>query len=240
MSVRSIWIGFDPREAAAFAVARSSIARRLTQQLRINGLVLEDLRDRGLYRRAVETRVVGGRRIMWDPISDAPMATEHAIARFLVPALAGTGWALFLDGDVLARDNLVRLFEQLDPRKAVCCVQHEHRAAVGIKMDGQLQTAYPRKNWSSVMAFNCDHPANRALTLDLVNSAPGRDLHRFCWLQDDDIGALEPGWNWLVGHADWRIEPKIAHFTDGVPDMPGYEDQPYADEWRAERRRWAA
>jgi hypothetical protein len=32
------------------------------------------------------------------------------------------------------------------------------------------------------MVFNCDHPANRALTLDLINTVPGRDLHRFCWL----------------------------------------------------------
>jgi hypothetical protein len=99
-------------------------------------------------------------------------------------------------------------------------------------MDGQIQTRYARKNWSSVMVLNCDHPANQALTTDLVNSATGRYLHGFNWLCDDQIGALDPKWNWLVGHSDPAIDPAIVHFTDGTPDMVGYEDQPFADEWR--------
>jgi hypothetical protein len=107
-------------------------------------------------------------------------------------------------------------------------------------MDGQIQTAYARKNWSSVCVFNCDHPANRALTVDLVNTLPGRDLHRFCWLADNEIGALDPKWNWLAGHSDAAIDPAIVHFTDGVPSMPGYEDAPFADEWFAHLKQRAA
>jgi hypothetical protein len=98
---------------------------------------------------------------------------------------------------------------------------------------GQAQTRYARKNWSSViLSSTSTTPANRALTTDLVNSVPGRDLHRFCWLDDAQIGALEPKWNWLVGHSDPAIDPAIVHFTDGVPSMPGYENCAFADEWR--------
>jgi len=109
-----------------------------------------------------------------------------------------------------------------------------------VKMDNQIQTRYARKNWSSVMMFNLDHPGNRRLNPHLVNSLPGRDLHRMCWLDDDEIGALGPEWNFLVGHTDPSVDPKIVHFTDGTPCMPGYENVPFADEWRGERNRWAA
>lgn len=238
---RSIWIGFDPREAAAFAVARFSTTKRLTQPVPVRGVVLSDLEQRGLYRRPTERRVSGGRVLLWDTISNAPMSTEHACARFLVPMLAGSGWALFMDGDVLVRGNLVRLFDQLDPSKALYCVQHKHEPPPGLKMDGQIQTQYARKNHSSVMAMNCSHPANQALTLDLINGVPGRDLHAFSWLDDADIGALDPTWNFLVGHSDIDAipDPAIAHFTEGTPDLPGYENCLFSAEWRATLTSWA-
>jgi hypothetical protein len=236
----SIYIGWDPREAAAFAVARQSCRRHMTQPLPIFGLVLKDLRDAGLYTRPIEYRAsAADRPIMWDLVSDAPQATEHANARFFVPMLAKTGWALFTDGDVLFRDNVCRLFESFDDDKAVYCVQHHHEPSPGVKMDGQAQTRYARKNWSSVIAFNCDHPANKALTLEVLNNTPGRDLHRLFWLSDCDIGSMDQAWNVLVGHTDPSIEAKIAHFTEGVPDMHGYAEQPYADEWFAARDAWA-
>lgn len=176
---------------------------------------------------------------MWDVISDAPMSTQHANARFLVPTIAGSGWALFLDGDTMARTNLARMFDQLKTEYAVYCVKHKHEPTSNVKMDGQVQTKYSRKNWTSFIAFNCEHPANRALTVEMVNTLPGRDLHRLCWLQDEEIGELGPEWNYLVGHTNHGVVPSVVHFTDGVPDMAGYEDVPYADEWRAELDRWA-
>jgi hypothetical protein len=90
------------------------------------------------------------------------------------------------------------------------------------------------------MAVNATHPANQALTLNLLNTAPGRDLHALCWLDDSDIGALDPAWNWLVDEQPRPPEVKIAHFTAGVPDMPGYANCTFADEWRAELSRLAA
>jgi lipopolysaccharide biosynthesis glycosyltransferase len=236
----SVWLGWDPREGAAFAVARLSLRRHLTQPIPIRGLVLDDLIAEGLYQRPIEYRAsAADKPVMWDVVSDAPMSTQHANARFFVPMLAKTGWALFCDGDVMFRGNVARLFEQLDKSKAVYCVKHKHEPAVGTKMDGQVQTSYGRKNWSSVMAFNCQHLANRALTLDVLNKTPGRDLHRLFWLEDADIGELDPAWNFLVGHTDPSLSPTIVHFTSGTPDMEGYQQQPFADDWRRMLNDWA-
>jgi hypothetical protein len=234
---QSIHIGFDPREAHAFAVARRSTRRQLTLPIPTSGLVLADLKARGLYTRPTSRR--DGR--LWDDISDAPMATEFACSRFLVPYLNNyDGWAVFMDSDMLVRTNLVRLFQQCDMSKAVMVVKHDHQPTADTKMDGQVQTRYARKNWSSMMVFNCGHSSNKALTVELVNSVPGRDLHAFCWLKDHEIGALDQSWNYLVGHSSPEITPNIVHFTDGIPSMPGYEDCEFADEWRAELSRWAA
>jgi lipopolysaccharide biosynthesis glycosyltransferase len=232
---RSIWIGFDPREADAFAVARESIKRRLNTPLPINGIVLDDMRGAGLYRRP--TQRPNGK--LWDEISEAAMSTEFAISRFLTPHLARDGWALFVDCDVMAMSNIEELFGLADPSKAVMCVKHNFAPPPGVKMDGQEQTRYARKNWSSVMLFNVKHPANKALTVELINTVPGRDLHRFCWLDDEDIGEIGPEWNWLVGHSSPNLEPKLIHYTDGIPSMRGYESQPFAAQWRAELSRWA-
>lgn len=234
----SVWIGWDPREAAAYAVARSTARRYMTQPIPIHGLVLDELISLGIYTRPTELRAGFDRPVMWDLISDAPQSTEHANSRFLVPQLASGGWALFMDGDMMVRGNLARLFRGLDRSKAVYCVKHRYDPPPGVKMDGQTQTRYARKNWSSFMLFNCDHPSNAKLA-PLVNTVPGRDLHRFCWLEDHEIGELPPEWNFLVGHSDPAINPQVVHFTEGCPDMPGYANVAYADEWRVELARWA-
>lgn len=242
---KSVWIGWEPREAAAFAVARHSIKRRLSaRNLPIRALVLSRLRAEGLYTRLHSRR---GNQV-WDDISDASMSTEFACSRFLVPHLVrqrervtdNPRWAVFMDCDMLVRTDMHKLFAECDSTKAVMVVQHEHNPRETAKMDGQMQTRYARKNWSSVMAFNVDHPGNDALTPELVNKLPGRDLHAFCWLRDEDIGALDPAWNYLVGHTKGVKNPSIVHHTDGIPLMPGYERVEYADEWRRELEDWAA
>ncbi|MFT5438413.1 MAG: hypothetical protein ACI9MJ_000272 [Alphaproteobacteria bacterium] len=47
-----------------------------------------------------------------------------------------------------------------------------------------------------------------------------------------------PAWaiacgNWLEGWSSPDIDPKIVHMTRGIPTMAGFENIPYADEWRA-------
>ncbi len=241
-SLRSIYIGFDPREAAAFAVARASAEKNTLRHVPVRGIILEEMRQRGLYWRATSRRErPEGGSVLWDEISGAPMSTEFAISRFLTPILAKEGLALFMDADMLVRASLLPLFDYAKdhPEFAVFCVKHNFTPPEGVKMDGQIQTAYARKNWSSVMLFNCNHPANARLDVDLINNVPGRDLHRFCWLQDSEIGALPEEWNYLVGHTKIDESPKIVHFTDGIPTMPGYENVPFADEWRAAMNDWA-
>ncbi len=227
-------------------MARSSLKRHLTQPIPVRGLVLDDLISSGLYTRPTTRKVNGeGRFEMVDILSiredyDGRVATQHANARFLVPHIAKEGWALFCDGDVMFRGNVARLFDSLNPKYAVYCVKHKHEPSAGMKMDGQQQTRYARKNWSSFLVFNAQHEANRALTLDLVNTLPGRDLHRLCWLEDGQIGELGIEWNWLAGCSKPVDDPKVVHFTLGTPDMAGYERSAYSDEWRAQLNNWAA
>ena len=241
----SIWIGFDPREAAAFAVAKQSILR-WTRSAPIHGLVLDDLQKEGHYTRptAMVPSAVDG-PILIDEISktesySGAMSTQFAISRFLVPHLAQTGMAMFVDCDVMFRANPMPMMYGLDSKYALYCVKHQYNPSAGMKMDGREQSAYDRKNWSSVMIFNCDHPANKRLTLDMVNMRPGRDLHRFYWLEDEEIGELDPGWNWLVGEQPEPENPKVVHYTMGWPGLKGYENVPYSNEWRALLNRWAA
>jgi hypothetical protein len=237
----SAWIGYDPREDAGFAVARESFRHYCNLPVPVYGLLLDDLIAGGLYRRPIEMRAsAADKPIMWDVVSDAPMSTEHACARFFMPLLAQSGWALFIDGDVMFRGDPSSVFLHLDKSKALYCVHHNYEQAVGLKMDGQAQTRYGRKNWSSVMFINCDHPSNAILRdLNFLNGTPGRDLHRFCWLKDSEIGELPASWNFLVGHSDRSISPDIVHFTEGLPNMAGYEKSPYADEWFKWRNAWA-
>ncbi len=222
-----IFLGWDATQLRAWNVAAYSAQQRAWSRLDIDRIALPTLQAQGLYRRPTRTLDPG----YWDEISQAPMSTGHAIARFLVPAICEyAGWALFADGDVLFRADVAELFALADVSKAVQVVQHHHDPRKAVKMTGHAQTTYARKNWSSVVLFHCGHPANRALTVDLVNTVPGRDLHRFCWLTDDLVGALPSRWNVLIGE-EVDLDPAIAHFTLGLPDMPGYAHQPYADEW---------
>jgi len=231
---RSVYIGWDPHEALAFEVATYSLLRRLSEPIYLSKLVLADVRERGLYRRPTSWQ--DGKLIDILSVRDdynGAMSTEHACARFCTPYLAKSGWALFMDGDVLVRHDIARIFDELDPARALYCVQHAYRPKEATKKGGYVQTRYDRKNWSSVMIFNCDHPSVEALA-HVINKVPGRDLHGFCWLADSQIGALDASWNHLVGWSG-GLDPRIVHFTEGLPDVPGYENCEYADEWRAER-----
>lgn len=229
---QSIWIGYDPREVPAFIVAAHSI-RKFDRHIPIKGIVLDELKKSGLYYRPTTIMDIGdGRRQIIDDISNAPNSTEFSISRFLVPTLAKTGWALYVDCDVMLRRNVNNLFAMADDTKAVMVVKHDFVPRQGVKMDGQVQTIYPRKNWSSVIMFNCDHPSNRQLSVEYVNSVKGLALHQFSWLRDEEIGELPPEWNYCVGHSYLNgKEPALVHFTEGTPDMLGYEKQEFADEW---------
>lgn len=213
----NVYIGYDARESVAFYTLAHSILRRASAPVSITPLMQSQLKD--LYTRA----------------RGPTESTEFSLTRFLVPALSGySGWSVFMDCDMLCRTDLVELQTHIDQQrdKAVLVCQHDYVPKTQRKFLDQVQTKYPRKNWSSVMIFNNERC--KALTPEYVNMAPGLDLHRFKWLDDAQIGALPLEWNWLVGEYDYRPDAKIVHYTLGGPYFEEYRDCGYADEWRAE------
>lgn len=225
----SAFIGYDTRQPEAYAVTVRSLINASSVAFPIHTLLLPHLQALGFYERPMHTK----KGQMHDDISGAPMATEFAISRFYIPFLAQyRGWSLFCDSDFLFRTDIQKLFDQCDDKYAVMCVKHEYEPKEGVKMDGQAQTLYERKNWSSLMLINNAHPKNKLLEPKLLNTLPGRDLHAFNWLEDNEIGELDARWNWLEGHSDSKLNPYAVHYTRGTPEMAGYENVPYADEWR--------
>ncbi len=213
-----IYIGYDPREAVAFYTLAHSILRRSSMPVSIAPVMRRQLKH--LYTRA----------------RGPTESTEFSLTRFLVPALAGyRGWSLYMDCDMLCRVDIAELAAEIErqPDKAVLVCKHDYEPRAGLKMLNQVQTKYPRKNWSSLMLFNNERC--RALTADYVNSAPGLELHRFIWIEDLLIGSLSLEWNWLVGEYDQKSDAKIVHFTLGGPWFDKYRDCHYAAEWFAER-----
>lgn len=220
MSALRCFIGFDRREAKAYEVATKTLAA--TSCMRAESLDVDRLSASGLLRRTVDMR---GR--MYDFTSQAEQSTEFAISRFLVPIICQSGWAIFTDCDVVFLRDVRAMLSATQARgnegRAVYVVKHEHQPRELWKMDSQSQAAYPRKNWSSVVLFNCEHPAHRRLNLHSVNHMPGRWLHAFSWLHDAEVGELPAEWNWLVGVQPKPSAPAIAHFTLGGPWLPGWK-----------------
>lgn len=226
-----VFIGYDAREAEAYRVAVSSMLRRASAPVDVTPLEIGRLQSAGLLTRPVDAR--GG---MYDLHSRASQSTDFAVSRFLVPVLAQTGPALFIDCDMLFMDDVAELFALFDPRYAVQVVKHDHRPERTTKMNGAEQTRYPRKNWSSVMLWNCCHPANKRLSLWDVNHRPGRDLHALYWLADDEIGPLPSAWNWLVNEQCKPPDVKLAHFTNGGPWFPNWVPRFHDELWLEEAR----
>lgn len=229
-----VFVGYDAREDAAYGVCRFSIADRTSDAIAVTPMKHKPLRHGGLFDRPWTIEGATGQII--DQRDGKPCSTEFSFTRFLTPFLAWQlnlkGWVLFCDCDFLFRGDIADLFALGEADKAVMVVKHEHDPSELVKMDGVAQTRYRRKNWSSLILWNLDHPSNRILTMDDVNHKPGGWLHAFQWLRDDEIGGLPVAWNWLAGVSEPIADPLAVHFTLGTPDMPGYETQPFADEWR--------
>lgn len=213
-----IFVGYDIREDIAYQVCEYSLKKH--QPLaEVIPLKQKEVREAGLYTRPV------------DPLS----STEFTFTRFLVPYLSDyRGWAVFVDCDFVFIGDVSQLFDLADDRYAVLVVKHNYTPKESIKMDGCKQLSYPRKNWSSMILWNCSHPSNRQVDLNMVNTQTGQYLHRFQWLKDEEIGELRPEWNWLV---DWYEEPrdgypKALHYTEGGPWFQEYRRCQYHEIWK--------
>jgi len=213
-----VFIGYDSREAAAYSVLAHSIHARASVPVAVVPVMLNELK--GVLTRERH------------PLQ----STDFSFSRFLTPFLSDyQGWSIFMDCDMLVLDDIEKLYALRDERYAVMVVKHDHVPKETRKFLDQPQTAYQKKNWSSVMLFN--NAQCRALTPDYVNTASGLELHQFKWLANDElIGEIPARWNHLVGYNAPNRDVSLVHYTLGGPYFQEYRDCEYADEWRAARQ----
>ena len=221
-----IYVGYDSREDIAWQVCRHSLLRHTKSNVEIHMLRQPVLRELGLYTRPEDKA-----------------STEFSLTRFLSPYLgAHDGWTIFVDCDFLFTTDIMTVLDGVDREKAVYVVKHDYTPANAVKMDSQVQTSYPRKNWSSFILFNNAHPLVKALTPEVVNSQSPAFLHRFSWIPDDHlIGELPLRWNFLEGeYPKPETVPSAIHYTNGGPWFSNWQSVDYADLWLAERALYEA
>lgn len=212
MSVR-VFIGYDKREASAYHVCCQSLIEHSSVPLEIHPLALNNME-----RFYAERHVDGSNAFIY--------------SRFLVPYLCGwTGHALFLDGDMLVRGDIADLWNRRRNDKGAQVVKHDYLTKHPYKYLGYKNEDYPRKNWSSVILWNCNYFPHRKLTPEFVATKPGSYLHRFGWLEDSMIDDLPAEWNRLVMEQPVEPQDKLLHYTIGLPAFKGYDQQDGAQEW---------
>ena len=205
-------VGFDARETIAYHVFCQSVLENTSLPVSFLPLVEKSL---AVYK---ETHHDGSNRFTY--------------TRFLTPFLMGfEGWAIFADGDMVCRRDIAELWKLRDASKAVQVVKHDYLTKSSTKYLGNKNENYPRKNWSSVILWNCGHPENRCLTPDLVSSKDGSFLHRFKWLADSLIGELDKEWNWLAIEYDDYPSAKLIHYTLGTPCFRDFRDCSSSEHW---------
>jgi lipopolysaccharide biosynthesis glycosyltransferase len=235
-----IYVGYDPKEHIAFEILKDSI-NQYTSKYDVIPLEQSSLRRSGLYKRTYYLDEEGQMRDFSDR---KPFSSEFTFTRFLIPFInLHKGLALFMDSDMFVRADITEVFEEYGQfdEYAVSVVKHDYKPKEVFKMDSQLQTNYSRKNWSSFVLWNCEHPANERLTIEDVNTKSGRWLHNFKWLEDNEIGAIHPKWNFLDGWTDVNINPCNVHFTTGGPWFKDWTpkrpvDANYSGEWKTSKK----
>ena len=219
--VIKVFIGYDPVESVAWHTLASSIYRQSSRPVAITPINITNLK--GIYSRP----------------RDPKQSNAFSFSRFLVPYLCNyEGQALFFDCDQMLRTDIAEIFNVIDqqPSKAIYVVKHTYEPRNDVKYLNTVQYKYPRKNWSSVVLWDCEHIKNRLVTPEFVNSADALDLHRFTWLEDKEIGELDVRWNWLVGeYDDPPSDVKNVHWNVGGPYFNEYANVDFAKEWLNER-----
>lgn len=214
-NVLNIYIGYDEVEIVAYHTLSQSIIKHASGPVRISPICSKHFSK------------------FFNRPRDEKQSNDFSFTRFLVPYLNNyDGYAIFMDCDMMLKTDIFEVLNEIDPHSAISVVQHDYTPSDKVKYLNKVQYAYPRKNWSSFVVWNCSHEKNRKLTPTFVESASGLELHRFTWLLDTEIGDLDVGWNWLVG--DYINPPedvKNVHWTIGGPYFQEYSDADYSDEW---------
>jgi len=208
-----IFIGYDSEFSQVYETCVASIKRYTN--VPIEPININFLKQQGLYWRKDKG------------------STEFTFTRFLVPYLKGYyGYAIFCDCDFIWTRDPLDVMKEIEINKAVNVVKHNIRAQdlPSIKMDGQPQVWYERKNWSSFMVFNCDHPFCKLLTPEYVSTSSWKDLQTLEWARES-IGNIPYEYNFLVGYYEPSILPYGIHYTDGGPWLEDYKDCEFNELW---------
>ena len=221
-----VWVGYDPAEdSAAKMFAHSIRSRTNMKDLKIIPIIRDELLAHDICNRPI----------------DPNGSTQFSITRFMVPHLMNyTGTGIFFDCDMLITRDIQEMFDLVDTNYAVQLCKHDYTPSSENKMGGLPQTAYPRKNWSAVTIYNCDHTSTQKLTDDVVEKESPKYLHRYEWLEDDEIGGLPLEFNFLVGEMSWDTNNKTelpfnVHHTLGPPNLWWEQrDAEYSAYWLSE------
>ena len=208
----NIVVGFDQREAIAYHTFTQSIIEKSSVPIFFTPLAVNTLKG---YRETHTDR-----------------SNDFIYSRFLTPYLNNFhGWAIFADGDMICQSDIKELWDLRDESKALQVVKHDYVTKVSRKYLGNINENYPRKNWSSLILWNCGHPKHKILTPDFIAHQTGQFLHRFSWLDNNDIGDLPKEWNWLAIEYPQNNSAKIIHYTLGTPCFKDYRNTDMADIW---------
>lgn len=211
-----VFIGYDPREAIAYHTCANSIIRNSSRPVALIPVALNMFKD------YTETHDDGSNHFIY--------------TRFLVPYLMQwQGWAIFIDGDMIVRGDIAELWDMQSMGCDVMVVKHDYKTKMKEKYLGSKNEDYPRKNWSSVILWNCNSFPNRKLTPEFIMKSTGAELHRFTWLDDSRIGELPKEWNWLPDEYGPNPDAKLLHYTLGTPCFHDFANTPMSEEWHRER-----
>jgi len=214
----TIVVGFDQREAIAYHVFCQSVLEKTSQPVQFLPLNPKSLLG-------YKERHQDGSNVF-------------IYTRFLTPYLMDyKGWAIFADGDMICNADIAELWRLRDSSKAVMVVKHSYMTKATTKYLGNKNENYPRKNWSSVILWNCEHPANRQLSPHFVESHDGSFLHRFKWLSDESIGEIPKEWNWLATEYESKNDAKLVHYTLGTPCFTDYKNCEMSELWHQSLKR---
>jgi len=207
-----IYIGFDQKEAVVYHTFVQSLIENASIPLDITPLAVRNLKG---YEEKHEDK-----------------SNDFVYSRFLTPFLNDfKGWAIFADGDMICQADIKELLDLRDDSKALQVVKHDYKTKAYQKYLGNINQDYPRKNWSSVILWNCAHPKHKILTPDFIANQPGKYLHRFSWLEDSEIGELPKEWNWLATEYPNNEQANIIHYTLGAPCFKDYRNTEMSDIW---------
>ena len=210
--LNNIFVGFDQKEAVAYHTFVQSLIESSSIPLSITPLSENNL------------------NIYDEKHTDG--TNKFTYSRFLVPFLMNfNGWAIYFDGDMICVNDIKKLMDHIDENVAVKVVKHNYKTKQSKKYFGQKNENYPRKNWSSVILWNCSHPKNKILTPEFIERNDGAFLHRFKWLKDNEIGDLDKKWNRLAIEYEDINDPNLIHYTLGTPCFKEYKNTAFSNYW---------